>query len=184
MTLRLWIDPDAAASERVCCSPAAVIAARQTCHALGIPHVTLDLRERFRRAVVEPFTLGYARGETPNPCSRCNGAFRFDELLRFTRRVGAERLATGHYARIVERGGALAIARAADTAKDQSYMLATLEPATLERLWFPLGARPRRRRARRRLPRASPSQAAETARRRASSAGTTTAPSSRAEGSS
>ena len=140
VTLRLWIDPDAAASERVCCSPAAVIAARQTCHALRIPHVTLDLRERFRRAVVEPFTLGYARGETPNPCSRCNGAFRFDELLRFTHRVGAERLATGHYARIVERDGALAIARAADTAKDQSYMLATLEPATLERLWFPLGA--------------------------------------------
>jgi tRNA-uridine 2-sulfurtransferase len=140
VTLRLWIDPGAAASERVCCSPAAVIAARQTCHALGIPHVTLDLRERFRSAVVEPFTLGYARGETPNPCSRCNGAFRFDELLRFTRRAGAERLATGHYARLVERDGALAIARAADATKDQSYMLATLDPATLARLSFPLGA--------------------------------------------
>jgi tRNA-specific 2-thiouridylase len=139
VTLRLWVDPNAAHSERVCCSPAAVIAARQTCHSLGIPHVTLDLRERFRSAVVEPFTRGYARGETPNPCSRCNGAFRFDELLRFTRRIGAERLATGHYARIVERDGALAIARAADAAKDQSYMLATLKPATLERLWFPLG---------------------------------------------
>jgi tRNA-specific 2-thiouridylase len=139
VTLRLWVDPNAAASERVCCSPAAVIAARQTCHALGMPHVTLDLREQFRSKIVEPFTQSYARGETPNPCTRCNGAFRFDELLRFTRCVGADRLATGHYARIVERDGALAIARAVDTAKDQSYMLATLDPAALARLWFPLG---------------------------------------------
>jgi tRNA-uridine 2-sulfurtransferase len=139
VTLRLWIDPRAAQSERVCCSPAAVIAARETCHRLGLPHVTIDLREQFRRRVVEPFRAGYARGETPNPCVRCNGAFRFDELLRFARRVGAGRLATGHYARIVERDGALAIGRAADAAKDQSYMLATIDPAALERLWFPLG---------------------------------------------
>jgi len=139
VTLRLWVDPNAAASERVCCSPAAVIAARQTCHARGIPHVTLDLRERFRAAVVEPFARGYARGQTPNPCTRCNGAFRFDELLRFARRIGAARLATGHYARIVERDGARAVARAADSGKDQSYMLATLDPSTLDRLWFPLG---------------------------------------------
>jgi tRNA-specific 2-thiouridylase len=139
VTLRLWVDPNAPASERVCCSPAAVIAARQTCHRLGIPHVTLDLRERFRSAVVEPFARGYAKGETPNPCTRCNGAFRFDELLRFTRRIGADRLATGHYARIVDREGTLSIARAADAAKDQSYMLATLDPAALGRLWFPLG---------------------------------------------
>jgi tRNA-uridine 2-sulfurtransferase len=139
VTLRLWVDPNAAGSERVCCSPAAVIAARETCHRLGIPHVTLDLREEFRRKVVQPFTKGYARGETPNPCSRCNGDFRFDELLRFARRVGAARLATGHYARIVERDNRLAIARAADLAKDQSYMLATLDPGKLDRLWFPLG---------------------------------------------
>jgi tRNA-uridine 2-sulfurtransferase len=139
VTLRLWIDPQAADSERACCSPSSVIAARETCHRLGIPHVTLDLRERFRRVVVEPFTTSYVRGETPNPCVRCNGSFRFDELLRFARRVGASRLATGHYARIVERAGRLAIARAADPVKDQSYMLATLDPAMLDRLWFPLG---------------------------------------------
>jgi tRNA-specific 2-thiouridylase len=141
VTLRLWVDPKAAGSERVCCSPAAVIAARETCHRLGLPHVTLDLRERFRRSVVEPFTRGYARGETPNPCTRCNGRFRFDELLRFARRIGAARLATGHYARIVELDGRLAVARAADVAKDQSYMLATIDPAVLDRLWFPLGGR-------------------------------------------
>src|SRR3954471_11510306 len=71
-TLRLWTDPEGPHSERACCSPEAVIAAREACHRLGIPHVTLDLREEFRRAVVEPFVRGYARGETPNPCTRCN----------------------------------------------------------------------------------------------------------------
>jgi tRNA-specific 2-thiouridylase len=116
-----------------------VIAARATCHRLGIPHVTLDLREEFRRAVVEPFVRGYAAGETPNPCFRCNGSFRFAELLAFAGRAGAERLATGHYARIVERDGRLLLARAADERKDQSYMLARLDPRFLERLWFPLG---------------------------------------------
>ncbi|HWJ31611.1 MAG TPA: hypothetical protein VNR59_04655, partial [Gaiellaceae bacterium] len=103
VTLRLWLDPAGPDSERACCSPSAVIAARDLCHSRGLPHVTLDLREEFRRAVVGPFVRGYARGETPNPCIRCNGGFRFAELLAFARRIGAARLATGHYARIVER---------------------------------------------------------------------------------
>jgi tRNA-specific 2-thiouridylase len=139
VTLRLWLDPDGPDAERACCSPSAVVAARELCHALGRPHVTLDLREEFRRAVVAPFVRGYARGETPNPCIRCNGGFRFAELLAFARRVGASRLATGHYARIVERDGRLLLARAADPAKDQSYMLARLDPRRLERVAFPLG---------------------------------------------
>jgi tRNA-specific 2-thiouridylase len=139
VTLRLWIDPAAPDSERACCSPEAVIAARETCHALGLPHVTLDLREEFRRAVVSPFVRGYARGETPNPCIRCNGSFRFAELLAFAERAGAARVATGHYARIVEHRGRRLLARAADREKDQSYMLARLDPRFLDRLWFPLG---------------------------------------------
>jgi tRNA-uridine 2-sulfurtransferase len=139
VTLRLWLDPDGPDSERACCSPEAVIAARETCHALGVPHVTLDLREDFRRAVVDPFVRGYARGETPNPCTRCNGAFRFGRLLAFARRAGADTLATGHYARIVEHRGRRLLARAADPEKDQSYMLARLDPAKLERIVFPLG---------------------------------------------
>ncbi|HVS86127.1 MAG TPA: tRNA 2-thiouridine(34) synthase MnmA [Gaiellaceae bacterium] len=139
VTLRLWLDPDGPDAERACCSPDAVLAARETCHRLGVPHVTLDLREQFRRAVVTPVVRGYARGETPNPCMRCNGAFRFAELLRFARDAGCERLATGHYARIVERDGGLLLARGADARKDQSYMLAALDPGLLGRLWFPLG---------------------------------------------
>src|SRR3954463_1189110 len=83
VTLRLWIDPPPPDSERAGCSPQAAIAARETCHARGLPHVTLDLREEFRRAVVAPFVRGYARGETPNPCTRCNGGFRFARLLPF-----------------------------------------------------------------------------------------------------
>jgi tRNA-uridine 2-sulfurtransferase len=139
VTLRLWLDPAGPDSERACCSPDAVIAARETCHALGLPHVTLDLRDEFRRAVVDPFVRGYARGETPNPCGRCNGSFRFDELLAFTERAGAAKLWTGHYARIVERNGLRLLARAADPQKDQSYMLAPLDPRLLDRIEFPLG---------------------------------------------
>jgi tRNA-uridine 2-sulfurtransferase len=139
VTLRLWQDPAAPDAERACCSPAAVAAARSTCHSLGLPHVTLDLREEFRHAVVRPFAEGYEAGDTPNPCIRCNGAFRFDELLAFTSRAGAETLWTGHYARIVERQGTLLVARAADLRKDQSYMLATVASDTLAPVRFPLG---------------------------------------------
>jgi tRNA-specific 2-thiouridylase len=139
VTLRLWLDPNGPDAERACCSPSAIVSARRMCHRLGVPHVTLDLREPFRRAIVTPFVRGYARGETPNPCIRCNGGFRFAQLLAFARRVGAARLATGHYARVVDHSGRLLVARAADPAKDQSYMLATLDPRLLDRVWFPLG---------------------------------------------
>jgi tRNA-specific 2-thiouridylase len=139
VTLRLWLDPDGPDSERACCSPDAVLAARATCHSLGVPHVTLDLRDEFRRAVVDPFVRGYERGETPNPCIHCNGGFRFARLLAFAHRAGADTLATGHYARIVEHRGRLLLGRALDPAKDQSYMLARLDPAKLDRISFPLG---------------------------------------------
>jgi tRNA-uridine 2-sulfurtransferase len=139
VTLRLWLDPEGPDAERVCCSPEAVLAARATCHSLGVPHVTLDLREEFRRAVVEPFVRGYEDGQTPNPCIQCNGSFRFAQLLAFARRAGADALATGHYARIVEHRGRKLLARGLDPAKDQSYMLARLDPKQLERIRFPLG---------------------------------------------
>jgi tRNA-uridine 2-sulfurtransferase len=139
VTLRLWLDPAGPDAERACCSPEAVVSARETCHGLGLPHVTLDLRQEFRRAVVDPFVASYAQGQTPNPCGRCNGDFRFAELLAFAERAGAAELWTGHYARIVERDGNRLLARAADPEKDQSYMLAPLDPALLERIRFPLG---------------------------------------------
>jgi tRNA-uridine 2-sulfurtransferase len=139
LTLRLWIDEQAPDAERACCSPAAVLRARESCHALGLPHVTLNGSEAFRRAVVEPFVAGYARGETPNPCTTCNGSYRLAALVAAASRLGSGRVATGHYARLVERAGRTLVARGADEAKDQSYMLARVPSAILARLRLPLG---------------------------------------------
>ena len=139
VTLRLWIDPAAPDTERACCSPMSVRAARSACHAAGVPHVTLDLRDRFRSEVVADFLDGHAAGRTPNPCVRCNGTFRFDALAAFADRIGASLLATGHYARVVQRDGRALLARGLDPAKDQSYMLASVPEQILARTWFPLG---------------------------------------------
>jgi tRNA-uridine 2-sulfurtransferase len=138
VTLELWADP-ATDGERSCCSPQAVTGARDLAHGMGLPHVTLDLRERFRADVVEHFLDGYASGETPNPCVRCNGQVRFDAMLDLAKALGAARLATGHYARIERDEHGPLVRVAADSHKDQSYMLAKLEPALLDRLSFPLG---------------------------------------------
>ena len=118
---------------------AAVLGARELAHGMGIPHVTLDLRERFRSTVVDEFLDGYAAGRTPNPCVRCNGEVRFDAMLDLADALGAARLATGHYARIARDEHGPLLRAGADPRKDQSYMLARLEPAQLERLSFPLG---------------------------------------------
>jgi tRNA-specific 2-thiouridylase len=134
VTLELWSDP-AGDGERSCCSPQAVRAARRVAHGLGLPHLSIDLRDEFRDGVVEPWLAGHAGGETPNPCIRCNGHVRLDAMLALAEQLGAEALATGHYARV--RTGRLHVA--ADADKDQSYMLAALAPATLRRLRFPLG---------------------------------------------
>ncbi len=138
VTLELWADP-ATDPERSCCSPRAVLRARGLAHTLGLPHFTLDLRQRFRAQVVSPFLRLHDAGRTPNPCVVCNGQVRFDALIAATHALGAERLLTGHYARLADDGEGLLLRRASDPAKDQSYMLARLEPALLERLEFPLG---------------------------------------------
>jgi tRNA-specific 2-thiouridylase len=138
-TLRLWIDPSAPDRDRACCAPESVRRARDLCHRLGIPHLGLDLREPFREAIVAPFVRSYAGFETPNPCVACNGSFRFDELDGVRARLGAARLVTGHYARVVHRDGVALVARGVDPVKDQSYMLARLAPAIVGRVEFPLG---------------------------------------------
>ena len=138
VTLELWSDP-ATDGERSCCSPQAVTGARALAHRMGIPHVTLDLRERFRAEVVDRFLDGYAAGLTPNPCVRCNGEVRFDAMLDLAATLGAARLATGHYARVARDEHGPLVRAAVDPRKDQSYMLAKLDPALLDRLSFPLG---------------------------------------------
>jgi tRNA-uridine 2-sulfurtransferase len=140
VTLRLWVDPLAPHAERACCSPEAVRAARRTCHALGVPHLAVDLRDDFRRTVVDDFVAAHTAGRTPNPCVRCNGAFRFSAIAAVADRLGASRIVTGHYARVERRAGTALVARGADSAKDQSYMLASVPADILDRCWFPLGA--------------------------------------------
>jgi len=139
VTLELWSDP-ATDGDKSCCSPQAVVGARALAQRMGIPHLTLDLRERFRAEVVDAFLDGYAAGRTPNPCVRCNGEVRFDAMLELADALGAARLATGHYARIARDEHGPLVRAAADPKKDQSYMLAKLDPAMLDRLSFPLGA--------------------------------------------
>jgi tRNA-specific 2-thiouridylase len=135
VTLELWRDPENDA-EASCCSASAVRGARAVAHRLGLPHFTLDLRDPFREGVVEPWLAEHAEGLTPNPCVRCNGHVRLDAMLAFADRVGAATLATGHYARQAPDG---LLRAAADPAKDQTYMLAALSRASLQRMRFPLG---------------------------------------------
>jgi tRNA-specific 2-thiouridylase len=139
VTLKLWADR-ATDGERSCCSPEAVLRARRVAHSLGIPHLTLDLQPEFRAGVVQPFIDGYAAGRTPNPCVLCNGEVRIDAMIALADRLGAAGLVTGHYARLHDDGDGPLLARPADEAKDQTYMLAGLRPSSLERLRFPLGA--------------------------------------------
>jgi tRNA-uridine 2-sulfurtransferase len=140
VTLELWSDSENDA-ERSCCSASAVAQARALARSMGLAHFTVDLRDEFRAGVVEPFIAGYAGGETPNPCVGCNGHVRLDAMLELGERLGARTLATGHYARVAETGDARGplLRAAADPAKDQTYMLAALAPASLARMRFPLG---------------------------------------------
>jgi tRNA-uridine 2-sulfurtransferase len=137
VTLKLWADRHNDGA-RSCCSPEAVLGARALAHELGIPHLTLDLEQEFRRTVVDAFITGYAAGRTPNPCVRCNGEVRIDAMIALADRVGASILATGHYARVVDDGDGPLLAAAADEAKDQTYMLSALSATSLARLRFPL----------------------------------------------
>jgi tRNA-specific 2-thiouridylase len=138
VTLKLWADQEGD-GERSCCSPQAVIGARALAHSMGLPHLTLDLEEDFRDLVVEPFVAEHEAGRTPNPCVRCNGEVRFDAMLALAERLGADALATGHYARIERDSQGPLLARAADPQKDQTYMLSALRPEALARVRFPLG---------------------------------------------
>jgi tRNA-uridine 2-sulfurtransferase len=140
VTLELWADHENDA-ESSCCSASAVAQARSLAHRMGLPHFTLDLRDAFREGVVQPFIEGYAAGETPNPCVGCNGHVRLDAMLELADRLGCETLATGHYARTAEARDARGplLRAAADPAKDQTYMLSALDPASLARMRFPLG---------------------------------------------
>lgn len=126
MTLRLCEDFDPAGAEALC-------------RKLDIPFTVLDAREGFKRNVIAPFIETYEAGGTPNPCIFCNRTMKFPELLKLAEENGSEKIATGHYARVVKDGEKYLLCKAKDPKKDQSYVLAVLDQKTLSRLLLPLG---------------------------------------------
>jgi tRNA-specific 2-thiouridylase len=139
VTLHLWDYPDDGSVRGRCCAPEDVHDARRVADKLGFAHYAFDRRELFRETVVAPFVDGYLSGATPSPCVRCNRGVKLPEVLALAESLGAARVATGHYARIVEHGGRHELHRARDLGKDQSYFLHMLGQRALERLLFPLG---------------------------------------------
>lgn len=139
MMLRLWSEEGKQDSNR-CCTPEAMSLARRVAAILDIPFYVVDAKQIFRDTVVSYFLEGYARGETPNPCLVCNRQIRWTFLLEHAEALGAEFMATGHYARIRRTpDNRVELLRAADTAKDQSYVLHVLGPEKLRKAMFPIG---------------------------------------------
>ena len=136
-TLKLWGGP----SDSGCCSVADVDDARRVAQQLGIEHHVFNLSEEFDRHVVRPYVDEHERGRTPNPCIECNRAIKFDLLLERADRLGFDRLATGHHARVGgDDAGEPQLRRGDDLKKDQSYVLSMLDRAALARVLFPVGA--------------------------------------------
>ncbi|MEE9197076.1 MAG: tRNA 2-thiouridine(34) synthase MnmA [bacterium] len=123
-----------------CCAPTDFADARRVAESLGVPFYLFDVEEVFREAVVDPFVASYAEGRTPNPCVSCNQRVKFDYLMERALALGADMVATGHYASVVRdrRSGRLAVSRGVDRDKDQSYYLFDLSQDQLARIVFPL----------------------------------------------
>lgn len=143
VSMHLW-DHDreaTGAGEGRCCTLDDLRTARRAAETIGIPHFTLDLRDRFRDTVVRPFVGAYLSGETPVPCLACNADVKFDTLFRRARALGCEAVATGHYARVeVDAAtGEVRLLKALDAGKDQTYFLYDLTPEQLAIARFPLG---------------------------------------------
>ncbi len=135
VTLKLWGGP----SDAGCCSVQDVLDAARVADQLGIDHHVFDLTDAFDRHVVEPFVAAHVAGRTPNPCVECNRHLKFDHLLEASRRLGFDRLATGHHARIVHGSDGPELHRGTDEAKDQSYVLSMLGRAQLASTVLPVG---------------------------------------------
>lgn len=140
LTMKLW-DPscDDPGGSRPCCTADHAADALRVCQKLSVPHYVLDLREEFRRDVVDLFVAEYLAGRTPNPCVACNTHIKWDVLHRRARELGCTTLVTGHYARIEAREDGPALLRGRDPVKDQSYFLWGIPREALAATEFPLG---------------------------------------------
>lgn len=137
--MRLWSEPGSETSNR-CCSPDAMALARRVAARLNIPFYVLDARDFFNQVVVNYFLTGYTQNITPNPCLVCNREIRWDYLLKHALSLGADALATGHYARIRESPtGSIELLRGLDQTKDQSYILHILNQEKIAHALFPIG---------------------------------------------
>jgi tRNA-specific 2-thiouridylase len=128
----------AESSKKSCCSASDARDARMVAAHLGIPFQAVDLKDEFGE-IIKYFLREYGRGRTPNPCAVCNRDLKFNRLLRFARELGAEGVATGHYARLAIEGGRVKVRRGADLAKDQSYQLFGVAEENLARTRLPIG---------------------------------------------
>ncbi len=148
LTMQLWNQRRLAGREGMpeqvtgrCCSLDDVYDARRVAETIGIPYYVVNHEERFEQDVVRPFVQEYLSGRTPIPCSLCNNHLKFDQLLTVARQIGADRVATGHYAQVAfhEEIGRWLLKRPADKSKDQTYFLFGLTQEQLSRTLFPLG---------------------------------------------
>jgi len=138
-TMRLWSAPGCEEENR-CCTPQTRELAAKLAQQLGIPFYVLDAQQEFRQEVVQRFLDGYSRGETPNPCVYCNRYLKWDYLWQFAQSIGAEAIATGHYARLLRAAdGTYELWKGVDATKDQTYFLSLLTQQHLEHTLFPLG---------------------------------------------
>lgn len=139
-TLRMTAESESKPVFEPCCGLQAAEDARRSCELLGIEHRTARVIEAFDKNIIAPFARQYAAGRTPNPCIQCNRIIKFGLLFRYARQWGYDYIAMGHYARLTERNGRMALRRSAYLNKDQSYVLAPLTQPQLRRSCFPLGS--------------------------------------------
>ncbi len=140
INMRLYTPPEGEEYPNPCCAPEALEDARMAAHRLGVPFYPINLEREFEETVINYFVDEYARGRTPNPCLECNREVKFSALIDRARRIGADKLATGHYARVTEdAAGIYHLREAIDDSKDQSYVLYAMSQEQLAFMLFPLG---------------------------------------------
>jgi tRNA-specific 2-thiouridylase len=144
LTMQIWQESQTDPRHAGCCSLGAVEDARRVARVLQIPHYVINLKEEFKKSVIDDFVTTYRQGRTPNPCVQCNRYVKFELLLQKLNELGADRLVTGHYARVRRdaKSGQFRLLAARGKEKDQSYVLYMLGPEQLRHVWFPLGDMP------------------------------------------
>jgi len=139
LTMKVWLTDCMEQAANSCCGPSAIADARAVAQSIGIPHYVIDESPDFEKTVIDYFTAEYRAGRTPNPCVICNEKIKFGSLWTKARSLGAEYIATGHYAIVELREGRAVLRKGADARKDQSYFLFSLRQEQLRRALLPLG---------------------------------------------